>query len=125
LAVTKCSDIEGTKIEDPHPRIIKILSSPVTKERESIGFTFGMSIIPPKERTQKHSHEGTEESIYVASGRGFVKVGNEEEAVEPDSVILVRAGEPHEFHNTSDETMKLVWVYCPPGAEKSLLSKAV
>lgn len=117
----KSNEIKGKKTPPPYERVVKILASPETVNMVSHRFTFGMSIIPAGGMTEKHAHEGTEECIYVLTGRGESELAGNRFKIEPDSVILVKPGQDHQFFNYSDETMKLIWVYAPPGAEKMLL----
>ena len=125
MLYVKSFQVKGRLINkgEPYERIIKIIASPDTKEMSAQRFTFGMSIIPAGGKTDPHSHEGTEECIYVVTGRGQAGIAGQRFQIEPGTCIMVRPGEQHHFLNSSDETMKLIWVYAPPGAEKGLIAK--
>lgn len=60
-----------------------------------------------------HAHDNGEETIYVESGSGKVKVGDEVFPLEPGSLVLFPQGVPHMVYNTSDEPLKLVCFYAP------------
>lgn len=60
-----------------------------------------------------HSHADGEETIYVLTGTGKVKVGDDVYPLEPGSLVLFPQGIPHMVYNTSDEPMKLVCFYGP------------
>lgn len=125
MTCIKAWEVKGKQIPAPYERVLKILASPETPKMKAENFTFGMSIIAAGSKTDKHAHEGTEECIYVVSGRGEAVIAGEKYEIGPDVVILVKPGQDHQFFNHSDETMRLIWVYAPPGAEKSLLKMAV
>lgn len=125
MPIVNSFELKGKQINKgkTDERIIKIIASPDTKKMCVQKFTFGISIIRAGGRTDPHSHEGTEECIYVATGRGQAKIAGQSFQIEPETCIMISPGKPHSFLNSSDETMKLIWVYSPPGAEKSLFAK--
>lgn len=56
----------------------------------------------------------TEDEIYyVLSGRGQIRVGDEDFEVKPESVIFVAAGEEHRFHSIIED-LRLLVVFAPP-----------
>jgi len=64
-----------------------------------------------------HSHPHGEETIYVVSGSGKVKIGDDVVAdIEPGSVFLFPQAVPHMVWNTGSGTLKLACFYAP-GAE--------
>lgn len=60
-----------------------------------------------------HSHQKGEETIFVISGNGKVKIGDEIYSMEPGSLFLFPQGVPHMVWNTSASPMKLVCFYAP------------
>lgn len=51
----------------------------------------------------------TEDELYVVmSGRGSIRVGGEDRAVGPGSVVFVAAGVPHRFHGITERLVILV-----------------
>jgi mannose-6-phosphate isomerase-like protein (cupin superfamily) len=118
MAYVKSHEVKGIRVDAPYQRVLKIFASPDTPKMKTKNLVFGMSIIATGSKTDKHVHEGTEECIYVVTGRGEAEIGGKRIKLEPDIAILVRPGEYHQVFNHSDETMKLMWVYSPPGAEK-------
>ena len=61
----------------------------------------------------------TEDEIYyVVRGRATITVSDEDQAVEPGSVIYVAAGAPHRFH-TIEETLELLVVFAPAEVEQA------
>ena len=55
---------------------------------------------------QPHTED---EVYYVVSGRGSIRVGTEDQAVEPGSVVYVRANDEHRFHSISEDLTILVF----------------
>ena len=114
--------MKGVSIAPPYARVLKILASPETPKMKTEHLVFGISIIAAKSKTEKHSHEGTDECIYVVTGRGEAEVAGKKIKLEPDIAFLIRPGEQHQIFNHYDEPMKLIWVYAPPGAQKQFLA---
>jgi mannose-6-phosphate isomerase-like protein (cupin superfamily) len=56
----------------------------------------------------------TEDEVYfVAAGRGRIRVGDEDRAVQAGSVVYVGAGVDHRFHSI-EEDLKVVVFWSPP-----------
>jgi mannose-6-phosphate isomerase-like protein (cupin superfamily) len=52
----------------------------------------------------------TEDEIYyVVKGRGAVRVGDEDRAVEAGTVVFVPANQPHHFHSIGEDLTLLVF----------------
>src|SRR5262249_353688 len=49
-----------------------------------------------------------DEVYYVVQGRGSVRVGGEDRAVQPGTVVFVPAGVEHRFHSITEELQLLV-----------------
>ncbi len=63
----------------------------------------------------------TEDEAYcVISGRGSIRVGDEDRAVERGSVVFVEAGVEHRFHSITEDLTLLV-VFAPTGESESQL----
>ncbi len=58
---------------------------------------------------QPHTED---EVYYVVEGRGFIRVGIEDRAVEPGTVVFVAANVEHRFHTISED-MKLLVFFAP------------
>lgn len=50
-----------------------------------------------------------DEVYYVLSGRGQIRVGDEDRSVQPGSIIFVAAHVPHKFHTITDDLDILVF----------------
>ena len=59
---------------------------------------------------QPHTED---EVYYVVSGRGQIKVGDEDRSVEPGSIIFVEAAVEHRFHFIEEDLTVLV-IFAPP-----------
>jgi mannose-6-phosphate isomerase-like protein (cupin superfamily) len=55
------------------------------------------------------SPHAEDEVYYVARGRGFIQVGEEDRAVEAGSIVYVKAGVEHHFHTISEDLAILVF----------------
>jgi mannose-6-phosphate isomerase-like protein (cupin superfamily) len=50
-----------------------------------------------------------DELYYVVSGRAVLRIGEEEQAVQPGSVVYVKAGMAHRFHSIKEDLQVLVF----------------
>jgi mannose-6-phosphate isomerase-like protein (cupin superfamily) len=57
--------------------------------------------------------DATQELLYVASGRGAIRVGDEEHPLEPDTGAYVSSGEEYELENLSPEELVVIVVEAP------------
>ncbi|NIS62285.1 MAG: cupin domain-containing protein, partial [Proteobacteria bacterium] len=48
-------------------------------------------------------------------------VGDEREPGGPESVVFLPRNVKHQVINTGQESLRLFWIYTPPGGEKSVL----
>lgn len=70
---------------------------------------FAMRVIEvePGCATPHHQH-WWEHEVFVLSGRGVVKGGNQERPIEAGSVVFVPGEEPHQFVNTGTEPLRFL-----------------
>ena len=105
-------EVEGDRFEKPFARVVKHIAAPWT-----VGTTkmwFGLSIIDAKSRSNPHRHNDAEEIFYVISGKGKIRVDQEEENVGPGSCVFVPIGMEHQLINENDEIFKVAAVTSPP-----------
>ncbi len=60
-----------------------------------------------------HSHPDGEETVYVISGKGKVRIGDQISEIEPGSLFLFPQGVPHMVWNSGSEPMHIVCFYAP------------
>ena len=74
--------------------------------------SMGLYVLPAggTDTQQPHSED---EVYYVAAGRASIRVGPEDRAVEPGSVVFVEAGLEHRFHTIREPLTVLVF-FAPP-----------
>jgi mannose-6-phosphate isomerase-like protein (cupin superfamily) len=105
-------EVDGVRAAPPYARTLKHLVAPWTLPAEKMWV--GMSKVDPGSCSNPHSHERQEEIFYVVGGRGEIEVGDEKEAVEPGSIVVVPPTLIHSLINTGDETLKVLSVVSPP-----------
>ena len=64
---------------------------------------------------QPHTED---EVYYVVSGRGQIRVAEEDRSVQPGSTIFVGAGVEHRFHSIAENLIVLV-VFAPPRGSRA------
>ncbi len=114
--------IKGYQVKPPYSRVLKVLLSPDTHPgvRE---LAVGMVIIPPHSKSDRHSHENSEELWIVVGGHGKIEIGGETADIEPGVVVHAPAGIPHQLFNTSEEPLIAYYIFAPPGPERETLAK--
>jgi len=68
----------------------------------------GLYVLAANGVDQQKPHS-EDEAYYVVSGRGVIRVGEEESPVHSGSFIFVAAGVEHHFHSISEELTLLVF----------------
>jgi len=110
MEIVKAWEEEGVKVPAPYARTIKVFFAPDRHNVEDLTFTF--ALIDPGGKTDYHTHDRPE-LIYIVSGRGQAVCDGISQAVEPDVILYIRAGEKHQMINTGPETLKLATVFVP------------
>jgi mannose-6-phosphate isomerase-like protein (cupin superfamily) len=103
-------------------RTLKVLISPAL----NAGLTelaAGLSIIPPRSQSDRVGHaEG--ELFYVCEGQGRILIGEETADLVPATVVWAPPHTVHQLINTGADILKVLWVLCPSGRERSILAHA-
>jgi len=120
MVIVYADQVAGWVNPPPHERTLKVLLSP---DRQPItqGLGMGMVILPPGRTSSSHSHDAEQEVWYVVSGRGRVRIGDEEAEIRPDTVVVAPAGIPHQLISEGDEDLKAIWMFAPAGPEAKYL----
>lgn len=71
----------------------------------------GLYVLGAGDADPQRPHQ-EDEIYYVTSGRGVMRVGNEDRPVEPGSVVYVPPRVEHRFHSITEELRVLV-VFAP------------
>ena len=84
-------------------------------------FSFGSVYLMPGKGHVRHNHPTADEIIYVVSGEGDQMLDDKETIrVRPGDSIWIPKGVFHSTVNRGDESMHLIVVYAPAGAEQVL-----
>lgn len=104
----------------PSRKVTKIMIDPVIGSKHvALGFT----VYSAGEKGAPHKHTG-EESIYIIRGKAKITSGNETHILEPGDLVYVAPNEVHTMENVGGDELHFVWVYTPPGDEKSIRERA-
>jgi mannose-6-phosphate isomerase-like protein (cupin superfamily) len=74
----------------------------------------GTSSVDPGFTSNAHAHETQEEVFYCVSGRGRIRVDEEEAPLEPGVVVYVPPKAVHQLINDGDTVLKCVSAVAPP-----------
>jgi mannose-6-phosphate isomerase-like protein (cupin superfamily) len=80
----------------------------LSSEKLSVGYA-----IWPKGADDRQRPHAEDEVYYVTSGRGVIRVADEERPVKPGSVVFVAAGVEHRFQSIEEE-LRVVVFWAPP-----------
>src|SRR6266545_3780804 len=70
--------------------------------------SMGLYVLPAG-GTDPQSPHAEDETYYVLSGRATIRVGDEDRAVGPGSLVFVAARDEHRFHSITEELALLVF----------------
>jgi mannose-6-phosphate isomerase-like protein (cupin superfamily) len=73
----------------------------------------GLNCLEPQQTQPVHAHEGADKFYFVLTGRGSFIVGDEEQTVEAETVVIAPAGVPHGVTNTGDDRLSLLITIAP------------
>ena len=72
-------------------------------------------VLPPGKASRKHYHPEAEESYYILSGHGKVKLGDESQNLTAGDTIMIPTGIVHQIFNTSTGNELLIFLaICQP-----------
>ena len=119
MIVIHANEVKSYWSPPPHQRELKVLLSPkIHGTSKLIGM--GMVNILPGESGNSHCHQKEQETWYIISGNGKLKIGKEEIQLEPDMVVVAPAGIEHQILNTGDEILKALFIFNPAGPEEPI-----
>jgi mannose-6-phosphate isomerase-like protein (cupin superfamily) len=124
MIIARSSDAYTYRTPEPHVRYLKVLISPSLQDGVE-DLSVGMTILPPGNASSFHSHDAESETWIIVAGEGEVLVGEEREPVGPESVVFLPRDVKHQIINTGQETLRLFWIYTPPGGERKVLEGTV
>jgi mannose-6-phosphate isomerase-like protein (cupin superfamily) len=78
----------------------------------SANLSVGLAIWPADSTDRQKPHR-EDEVYYVISGRGSIRVADEDRRVKPGSLVFVAAGVEHRFHDIAEDLRVLVF-WAPP-----------
>ena len=100
----------------PSKKVTKIMMDPVIGSKHvAVGYT----VYPPGEKGKPHAHTG-EETIFVLKGKAKIISGNEQQILESGDIVYLAPGETHILENAGEEEFHFLWIYTPPGDERTI-----
>jgi mannose-6-phosphate isomerase-like protein (cupin superfamily) len=70
--------------------------------------------IPAGGEIGEEVHDHVDQTLLFLEGRGEAVLGGQTAPVQPNSLVVVKAGTRHNFVNTGDGPLRLVTIYAPP-----------
>ena len=106
-----------------HEEEVKAVSLPGRDHKMIIGpdnfgksttMCFGVADFPPNQHAPAHVHEEQEEILYVLQGTGEMYFDDKPEKIKKGTCMFVPAKVIHSISNSSDEVLKVIYVFSPP-----------
>lgn len=69
--------------------------------------------LEPGQEQKVHAHAVEDKIYFVVEGRGLFLIGDDEQELAANQIVLAPAGEPHGVRNTSDARLTLLVVMTP------------
>ena len=92
---------------------------------QTIQFVHHMLIAPGKRHVQElHIHPDAEEIVVITQGRGTAIIGDQSHEVAAQDVVHVAPNVEHEFRNTGDELLGVLFICVPTGDGLTKLAEA-
>lgn len=115
------------RAETPAP-VVRLYEKETPEDRnglQTIQFVHHM-LIPPGGRhvRELHVHPDAEELVVVTRGRGEATIGSESFDVVQEDVVHVPPGAEHEFRNTGDDFLGVLFICVPTGPGLARLAQA-
>jgi quercetin dioxygenase-like cupin family protein len=86
---------------------------------ESGGAYFAMlAIVPPNGGPPPHIHDNEDETFYILEGAPTIRLGDERVLAGPGDFVNVPKGILHNFHNGTDELVRMILTFTPAGMER-------
>jgi uncharacterized cupin superfamily protein len=79
-------------------------------------------VLPGETCTPAHIHTACEEVIFILSGKGEIKIGNELFPMKPGDAIYLPTGVAHIMRNTGKEIMRMACSFSSPDFSRDLKS---
>jgi putative monooxygenase len=106
------SSIETCAVHHLPGRDWYYLLGPVNSSARNLAF--GVAEFPAGTQVAPHTHGREEEIIYILSGRGAIRAGEQEIALEPGIAVFIPPGEEHRISVEAEEPLRLVTLFSPP-----------
>lgn len=115
------------RADDPAP-VVRLYEYEASEDRtclQTVQFVHHM-LIPPGGRHVKelHIHPDAEELVVITRGSGSAIIDGQATDVTAEDVVYVPPGVEHEFRNTGEEMLGVLFVCVPVGAGLDKLAKA-
>lgn len=120
MIIVRQKDAPAFPATPPSKKLTKIMMDPVLGSKHvAVGFT----TYPVGEKGAPHAHTG-EETIFIIKGKAKISSGREEQILEAGDIVHLSPNETHTFANSGEDDLQFLWVYTPPGDEKSIRERA-
>lgn len=91
----------------------------VVAPEDTSGQLVGLAVdMPPGVHVDAHTHDDAEQIHVVISGTLLVRIGDTHVRVGPGGTVCLPRGVEHELWNDTDEFVRMVDLYTPPGIER-------
>lgn len=93
----------------------------INPERGSDDVVFRLTSMEPGGQDYWHAHDGSEQLIFVRSGRGKIRISQPDDEddqethhLEPESFVYLPRNAYHQVSNSGEENLEIVVIWTPP-----------
>jgi quercetin dioxygenase-like cupin family protein len=120
MIIVRKEDAPTFPAPPPSGKVTRIMMDPVLGSKHvALGFT----VYPVGEKGAPHAHTG-EETIFILKGKAKISDMEKQQIIELGDVVYLPPNETHIMENAGKEELHFLWIYTPPGDEKSIRQRA-
>ena len=112
MYIVREPEFEGDRLDTPFGREVKHLVADWNAGATRLWL--GVTVIDPDAASNPHTHIDQEEVFYCLSGRGLIRVADDEAELGPDTCVFIPMGAEHQLVNTqADEPLRVLYATAP------------
>lgn len=118
--VKSMSEVAAYRMVAPR-RTARIFVDPPGDDARNL--SLGLCVIDPKSEIPYHSHEDSEEVMYIFKGQGKAIIDGVEYELKENSSMYCPPNVMHQIVNPNNQELWFVFAYAPPGAEQAIKNR--
>jgi quercetin dioxygenase-like cupin family protein len=88
------------------------------KVKSNLNFSFSTQTVAPGCFIREHTHSNNEEIVYIAAGKGSLKLDGKDIPIAAGSAVFLGTNRKHQWNNLGTEPLVLVLFFVPGGLDE-------